>query len=58
MYYREATAAVIVYDITRRKSYDTMEYWITELQQSGPPDIILVIAGNKCDLEHKRRVSF
>ena len=58
MYYRGAAAAIIVYDITSEASFNCMRSWVKELQQFGPKDIIIAIAGNKCDLEEGREVSF
>jgi len=56
MYYRGATAAIIVYDITSATSFDVMKGWIDELKEKGPPNIFLAIAGNKCDLAEHRAV--
>lgn len=56
MYYRNAAAAVVVYDITNEASFDVLQEWIKELNRLGPADIVLAIAGNKCDLEDKREV--
>jgi Ras-related protein Rab-22 len=57
MYYKGAAAAIVVYDITKRKTYDTLKDWIAELRAQGPQDIVLAIAGNKSDLEQERQVS-
>ena len=51
MYYRGAGAAILVYDISRPSSFLTMQEWARELQIKGPPDIKLVVCGNKLDLE-------
>ena len=56
MYYRNAAAAIVVYDITSEATFDVLQEWITELHRLGPPNIVLAIAGNKCDLEDKREV--
>ncbi|XP_064393542.1 ras-related protein Rab-22A-like [Halichondria panicea] len=58
MYYRNAAAAIIVYDITSEASFEVLQEWITELNRLGPPNIVLAIAGNKCDLEEKREVPY
>ncbi|CAG9317472.1 unnamed protein product [Blepharisma stoltei] len=50
MYYRDATAAILVYDITNSQTYDGLKEWYRELKEFGPEDIILCIAGNKEDL--------
>jgi Ras-related protein Rab-22 len=57
MYYRGAAAAIIVYDITRAASFQTLKNWVRELQQLGPENIVLAVCGNKSDLEEKREVS-
>ena len=56
MYYRNAAAAIIVYDITREKSFEAVKNWITELHDLSTQKMVLAIAGNKCDLEDKRKV--
>ncbi|XP_066288862.1 ras-related protein Rab-22A-like [Branchiostoma lanceolatum] len=57
MYYRGAAAAIVVYDVTREGSFQTLKDWIRELKQYGADNIVLAIAGNKCDLEDLREVS-
>ena len=54
MYYRGAAAAIIVYDITRQSSFQTLKAWVRELQQLGPENIVIAVCGNKSDLEDKR----
>merc|ERR1711865_1085960 len=56
MYYRGAAAAIVVYDITRKQSFETLKNWVKELKQLGPSDIVIAIAGNKCDLADQREV--
>ena len=56
MYYRGAAAAIITYDISNKASFETLKNWVEELNQKGPGDITLVVAGNKCDLEELREV--
>eukprot|EP00928_Gymnodinium_smaydae_P038180 TRINITY_DN26384_c0_g5_i1.p1 TRINITY_DN26384_c0_g5~~TRINITY_DN26384_c0_g5_i1.p1 ORF type:complete len:199 (-),score=64.36 TRINITY_DN26384_c0_g5_i1:136-732(-) len=53
MYYRGAAAAVIVYDITSKESFDAAKSWVAELQST---DTLIALAGNKCDLEANRVV--
>ncbi|XP_042378063.1 ras-related protein RHN1-like [Zingiber officinale] len=56
MYYRGASAAIIVYDISRMDSFERAKKWVQELQKQGNPDMVTALAGNKCDLEEKRKV--
>ena len=56
MYYRNAAAAVIVYDITDGESFDKMKGWVLELQKMASSDIVIAIVGNKVDMEESREV--
>eukprot|EP00164_Ancoracysta_twista_P000909 GFYU01001194.1.p1 GENE.GFYU01001194.1~~GFYU01001194.1.p1 ORF type:complete len:198 (-),score=59.32 GFYU01001194.1:404-997(-) len=56
MYYRGAAAAVVVYDITNKDSFQRAKAWVKELQRQGNPNIVIALAGNKCDLSSKRKV--
>ncbi|XP_028260784.1 ras-related protein Rab-22A isoform X2 [Parambassis ranga] len=39
-----------------RESFQTLKNWVKELRQHGPPNIVVAIAGNKCDLSDAREV--
>eukprot|EP00002_Diphylleia_rotans_P010949 TRINITY_DN216_c0_g1_i2.p2 TRINITY_DN216_c0_g1~~TRINITY_DN216_c0_g1_i2.p2 ORF type:complete len:124 (-),score=36.59 TRINITY_DN216_c0_g1_i2:550-921(-) len=56
MYYRGAAAAIVVYDITQKASFQTLQRWVKELRTLGPENIVIAIAGNKADLEENREV--
>mmetsp|Transcript_15330 Transcript_15330/g.21359 ORF Transcript_15330/g.21359 Transcript_15330/m.21359 type:complete len:218 (-) Transcript_15330:96-749(-) len=56
MYYRGAGAAVLVFDMCNQATFHTLQNWVTELEGSGPPNIVLVVCGNKADLSDHRRV--
>ena len=56
MYYRGAAAAVVVYDITNKESFNGAKSWVKELQRRGDPNVVIALAGNKADLHKKRRV--
>eukprot|EP01017_Pseudomicrothorax_dubius_P025963 TRINITY_DN2858_c0_g1_i5.p1 TRINITY_DN2858_c0_g1~~TRINITY_DN2858_c0_g1_i5.p1 ORF type:complete len:126 (+),score=26.76 TRINITY_DN2858_c0_g1_i5:265-642(+) len=56
MYYRDSDAAIIVYDITNRISYDVLRKWLKELKENAPQDIVLAIVGNKVDLITQEQV--
>lgn len=58
MYYRGASAAVIVYDITNPDSFSGAKSWVKELQRRGDPNVVIALAGNKADLESRRKVEF
>jgi len=57
IYYRDSQGALLVYDITDRDSFTKVRHWVKELRKIVGSDIILVIAGNKSDLDKNRQVS-
>jgi small GTP-binding protein len=57
MYYRTAKCAVVVIDLSNRDALSGASDWITELR-TVVPDIIIVLCGNKCDLEDDRQISY
>jgi Ras-related protein Rab-5C len=57
MYYREARAAIIVFDITSRHSFEEAGEWLSEFRERGQPTALVVGAANKVDLEDQRNVS-
>lgn len=58
MYYRGAAAAIVVYDITNPDSFAGAKSWVKELQRRGDPNVVIALAGNKADLESRRKVPF
>mmetsp|Transcript_113458 Transcript_113458/g.327645 ORF Transcript_113458/g.327645 Transcript_113458/m.327645 type:complete len:213 (+) Transcript_113458:113-751(+) len=56
-YYRGATGALLVYDISRRGSFDHLAQWLTDARQHAQPNMVIILVGNKCDLE-RREVTF
>lgn len=58
MYYRGASAAIVVYDITNPDSFAGAKSWVKELQRRGDPNVVIALAGNKADLEQRRKVEF
>lgn len=57
MYYQDAAAAILVYDITKRNTFEGISYWFTELQKNAPEKIKIAIAANKADLVEQEAVS-
>ena len=57
MFYKEANAAILVYDITRTDSYQELkDYWANQVKESAPENIILVVCANKSDLIKEEKV--
>ncbi|CAD5190482.1 ras-related protein Rab11B [Musa acuminata AAA Group] len=56
-YYRGAVGALVVYDITRHVTFESVERWLKELREHTDSSTIIMLVGNKADLRHLRAVS-
>jgi Ras-related protein Rab-2A len=46
-----------VYDITRRETFNHLTRWLEEARQNSNPNMVIMLIGNKSDLEHRRQVT-
>ncbi|XP_022986937.1 ras-related protein Rab11C-like [Cucurbita maxima] len=56
-YYRGAVGALLVYDLTKRPTFENVQRWLRELRDHADSNIVIVMIGNKSDLSHLRSVS-
>ncbi|CAI5953662.1 unnamed protein product [Closterium sp. NIES-64] len=56
VYYRGALGALLVYDISRRSSFDNISQWLREVRSQGDNNLVVMLVGNKTDLAHLRAV--
>jgi Ras-related protein Rab-6A len=56
-YIRDSTVAVVVYDITNANSFQQVSKWIEDVRAERGTDVIIMLVGNKTDLQDKRQVS-
>ncbi|CAN4103095.1 unnamed protein product [Withania somnifera] len=56
-YYRGAAGALLVYDITRRETFNHLASWLEDARQHANANMTIMLIGNKCDLAHRRAVS-
>lgn len=56
-YYRGAVGAMLVYDISKRQSFDHIARWLEELRGHADKNLVIMLIGNKSDLETLREVS-
>jgi len=57
MFYKDANAAVLIYDITSKYTYEELKkYWVEQVKESSPKNIILSIIANKADLIENEQV--
>uniref|UniRef100_A0ACD5UHP4 Uncharacterized protein n=1 Tax=Avena sativa TaxID=4498 RepID=A0ACD5UHP4_AVESA len=57
-YYDVNAGALLVYDITRRETFDHLAAWLEDVRRFANEDMTIMLVGNKCDLPHKRVVSY
>jgi small GTP-binding protein len=58
IFYQNASVAILVYDITRVDSFEKIKtFWVKEIKENAPSDIILALAGNKSDNYENEKVS-
>eukprot|EP00756_Hemistasia_phaeocysticola_P050724 Hpha_TRINITY_DN25915_c0_g1::TRINITY_DN25915_c0_g1_i1::g.185423::m.185423/K07881/RAB14; Ras-related protein Rab-14 len=57
-YYRGAAGAVMVYDVTRRQTFNHITSWLSDARNLTNPNTVMMLVGNKVDLEDQREVSF
>ncbi|XP_062000720.1 ras-related protein RABA3 [Rosa rugosa] len=55
-YYRGALGAMLVYDITKRPTFDHVARWVEELRAHADSSIVIMLIGNKADLGDQRNV--
>lgn len=55
-YYRGAVGALVVYDISRRHTFESVGRWLDELKMHSDMNVVTMLVGNKCDLESLREV--
>ena len=57
-YYKNSVCAFVVYDITNKNSFQNIKSWIEDCKKQSPKTVLLILVGNKADLEDKRQVTY
>ena len=56
-YYRGAIGALLLYDVTAALTFNSLSRWLQELRENADSNIVVMLVGNKCDLQELRAVS-
>ena len=56
-FYTGAKGCLLVYDITRKESFENIDKWISDIKSTSEENLSIILLGNKCDLEAQRKVS-
>ena len=54
-YYRGVNGIILTYDVSNRETFDNIDKWIDDINKFAPPDVLILLVGNKSDT-HKRQV--
>lgn len=57
-YYRGAAGALLVYDITRRETFDHLASWLEDARQHANPNMTIMLIGNKADLSVREHIIY
>ncbi|DBA84687.1 hypothetical protein WJX77_003228 [Trebouxia sp. C0004] len=57
LYYRGASAAAVVYDITNEDTFAKAKHWVSELRKNAGGNLVVILVGNKTDLAEDRVIS-
>ena len=56
LYYKDADAALICFDLSNAKSFDSVRYWSAEMDKNCNKEAFtLAMAGNKCDIDDSEK---
>ena len=57
-FYLNASIGILVYDIRRKESFESIkDYWYEQVKTSGEENMVFGVVGNKCDLFQEEKVS-
>ena len=56
-YYKNSVCSIVVYDITRRESFESVINWIEDCKLNSPKSVFMILVGNKSDLNENRQVT-
>ena len=56
-YYRGAAGALLVYDVTRRETFQHLAGWLRDAREYSSPELVVIVVGNKSDMAAERQVT-
>mmetsp|Transcript_1364 Transcript_1364/g.2476 ORF Transcript_1364/g.2476 Transcript_1364/m.2476 type:complete len:254 (+) Transcript_1364:1243-2004(+) len=56
-YFRGAQGILLVYDVTDRRSFESIRNWVSQIQQHADVHVNKILVGNKCDMLDEKVVS-
>ena len=56
-FYRNADGIFLVFNVNNRKTFENCESWISEIRNNSPPDVLIYLLGNQCDVPSTKEVT-
>ena len=53
-YYNDSNGAMIIYDLTKRDTFQKVSQWIKDVKEIAPKDVVIMVVGNKSDLSNEK----
>ncbi|KAJ5079212.1 ras-related protein rab-11c [Anaeramoeba ignava] len=53
-YYHGAVGALLIYDLANESTFESLDKWLEEIHEQAEKGIVIMLVGNKLDLEEKR----
>ena len=58
MYFRNSSGFLLLFDVTRKRSFDdAIRNWMDQISLNAPADVPVILVGTKCDLNEERVIS-
>ena len=57
-YYKDIYGALIIFDLTKKESFNNAKNWLEELKENAPKDVVFCFLGNKSDLVNDREIPY
>ena len=57
-YYKDIYGALIIFDLTKKESFNNAKNWLDELKENSPKDVVFCFLGNKSDLVNDREIPY
>ena len=57
-YYKGAHGIILIYDVTSRKTFDSVKNWISQIKEEVSDKVNIILVGNKIDDVQNRKVTF
>jgi small GTP-binding protein len=56
--YKGSKGIILLYDVTDKKTYDSVSYWMNNIKEDADSGVEVILVGNKIDLDQDRKISY